>query len=72
MTKTFLRIERRKKWNSPQFIRPGIGVKKFTWAVFRKQTHFFFSPKIISSLSFPGTEGANYLPMERCVPPKYF
>ena len=28
--------------------------------------------KIISSLSFPGTEGASYLPMERCVPLKYF
>ena len=45
MTKTFIRIERRKKWNSPQFVRPGIGVKKFTRAVFRKQTHYLFSPE---------------------------
>ena len=45
MTKTFIRIEKRKKWNSPQFVRPGIGVKKFTRAVFREQTHFFFSPE---------------------------
>ena len=46
--KTCTRIELKKKRKSAQFLRPGISVKKFTRAVFRKQTHFLCSPKHLS------------------------
>ena len=46
ITKTCIQAGKRKKWKSAPFLRPGKGVKKFTRAVFRKQTNIFFSPDV--------------------------